>query len=337
MKAGVSVASIHKIRRLLNLLERIQSGRVFNARELSEFCNVSRRTTFRDIKTLQDSGIPILFDSEKQGYWIAETSYLPPTDFTLSETLTLILLAQELGDKIRGLPFQEAGRDAALKLHSNLPNHLQQYVGELSESMRIESDRTSEQAPSRDHYERTMVALTDRKKMRIRYTSLYEQTEIKTLVSPYRLLFKGHAWYVIGRSSLHRAVRTFHIGRIIHSEISKDDYEVPPRFSLQRYFGNAWRLVRERGQRVAVRIHFQSLVAQNVAEVTWHKTQKNIWQDDGTLIVEFTVDGIRELSWWVLGYGDQAEALEPPELRQLLDERIKKMAQIYRTKSRKNR
>ncbi|MCA8998054.1 MAG: HTH domain-containing protein, partial [Planctomycetaceae bacterium] len=108
--------AIRKIRRLLNLLERLQSGRTFNVTELADFCKVSRRTIFRDLKALQDSGVPLLYDSAKQGYWVPRSTMLPPTELTLEESLSLLILAQELGSRDRGLPFQEAARDAAVKI-----------------------------------------------------------------------------------------------------------------------------------------------------------------------------------------------------------------------------
>ena len=60
------------------------------------------------------------------------------------------------------------------------------------------------------------------------------------------------------------------------------------------------------------------MVAQNVAEVNWHKTQKLTFNTDGTLDFQVTVSGLNEISWWILGYGDQAEVLQPPELRRLV-------------------
>ena len=331
------MSSINRIRRLLHLLERLQSGRAFNAKQLAEFCGVSRRTTFRDLKTLQDSGIPILYDSQKQGYWLATGPYLPPTDFTLAETLSLMILAQELGAKQRGVPFQEAARDAALKLQSNLPGHLQSYVGEVTASIQVKTEPQSDHDPAKQHYERILQAITKRRKVRITYHSLHERQVIKTLLSPYRMLFQRHAWYVIGRSSLHRAVRTFHIGRFSQSETTDDAFEIPPRFTVQRYLGNAWSLIRERGRRTLVVIRFQPLVAKNVAEVSWQTTQRTSWNDDGTMDFNVTVDGINEISWWILGYGDQAEVLEPPELRRLIHDRIQNMARIYNVKSKRCR
>ncbi len=329
------MSAVGKVRRLLHLLERLQSGRTFNTKELADFCGVSRRTTFRDLKVLQDSGLPILYDAEKQGYWLATGKYLPPTDFTLEETLSLLILAQELGSKERGVPFQELARDAALKLQSNLPGELSTYVGEYASTINIHSEPHADLTNHKAVYEQVIQAISEKKKMRIRYESLYEKKEIQTLLSPYRLLFQRHTWYVIGRSSLHRAVRTFHLGRILESELTEDEYETPARFNLQRYLGNAWSLIRERNNRVKVTIRFQPLVAKNVAEVAWHKTQKLSWNRNGTLDFTVTVDGIQEISWWIMGYADQAEVLEPTTLRTLISTRASNMAKQYMIKKRK--
>lgn len=323
------MSAIDRIRRLLSLLERLQSGQMYNARELAEFCGVSRRTTFRDIKSLQDSGIQVLYDASKCGYWIPTSNLLPPTDFTLEETLSLILLAQELGEPQTGVPFQECARDAALKLLSNLPNHLRQRVGEIASSVRIVTEPRAAMDNGREHHERFLEALTAHRKIRVRYDSVSDRKVIRTLISPYRLFYQRRGWYVIGRSSLHRSIRTFHIGRIQQSEITDDEYEMPPRFSLLRYFGNAWNMIRERGNRHDVIVRFQPLVARNVAQVTWHKTQRLVWNDDGTLDFHVTVDGLSEISWWISGYADQAEVIQPTKLIELLQERVRRMAEIY--------
>ena len=160
-----------------------------------------------------------------------------------------------------------------------------------------------------------------------------EWGEIGTLLSPYRLLFNRRSWYVIGRSSLHRQIRTFNIGRILTAELLSSRFKVPERFSLDRYLGNAWSLIRERGQTKNVAIRFQKLVAQNVAEVQWHKTQKLVWNDDETLDFHVTVDGMGEILWWILGYGDQAEVLEPLELREKIFSKIQAMQKVYKKKS----
>ncbi len=76
-------------------------------------------------------------------------------------------------------------------------------------------------------------------------------------------------------------------------------------------------------------VRFSKLVARNVAEVSWHKTQRCEFQADGSLDFHVTVSGLGEITWWVLGYGDQAEVIKPPQLRALVAERAARVVERY--------
>lgn len=323
------MASVQRVHRLLHLVELLQSGRHYNSSQLADLCRVSRRTIFRDLQTLQDSGVPIRYDESKQGYTLPPTLFLPPADLTLEETISLLVLCHELGDRQKGLPFQQPAHSAATKLLSNLPRHLRDYVGEVTETMTVRTDPRNPLPQAQDHYTALVGALSKRRQIRIRYDSLFDGKEISTLLSPYRLFFHRRSWYVIGRSSLHRAVRTFNLGRIQHSEAAGSHYQIPTRFSLDRQLGNAWSLIRERGRRSHVVVRFQPLVARNVAEVQWHKTQKTVWNKDGTLDFHVSVDGLNEIMWWILGYGSQAEVLRPAALRRKIRQQVDEMKKTY--------
>lgn len=318
-----------KLGRMLRLIDLLQSGRTYNTRELAELTAISRRQVFRDLKALQESGIPLLYDQERQGYWLSSSTYLPPTDLTLDETLSLLILSSNLGRSDAGLPFQAAARSAALKLTSNLPGRLRSHLGELASAVDVRLDSHHPHADGHPAYDQLLEAIRTRTRVRIRYDSLFEGVELTTMLSPYRLFFRRRAWYVVGRSSVHRAVRTFHLGRIRTFETTTETYEIPPRFSVDRYLGNAWHLVREPQRQARVVIRFLPKVAHNVAEVTWHKTQTVAWNPDGTLDFRVTVDGLSEISWWILGYGDQAEVLEPPELRNAIAGHASRLAALY--------
>ncbi len=323
------MASAQRVRRLLRLIELLQSGQAHNALQLAEQCGVSRRTIFRDLNTIQDSGIRVRYDEARQGYSLPAPKFLPPTDFTLDEALALLVLCGESADGTQGIPFLRSARAAALKLLSSLPPHLQEYAGKLTESVAIRLDPHNPLTESQQHYELLIKALKERRPVRILYVSLTEWKEISTLLSPYRVLFNRRSWYVIGRSSLHRAVRTFNIGRIRKAALLDKQYRIPSRFNLERYLGNAWNLIREPGKHYEVVVRFQAMVATNVAEVQWHKTQRIVLGDDGTIDFHVTVDGLSEIVWWILGYGDQAEVLKPTELRDEIRRRIESMRQTY--------
>lgn len=313
-----------RVQRLIRLLNILQSGRTFSATELAGLCQVSRRTFYRDIKMLNESGVPVQCDEGGGGYSLSKNYYLPPMDLQLDETLSLILLCQE-----RGIPFQSSAREASLKLLSNLPKNLQDEVCELASTISVHMGVTGSMPESVPHFERILHALSDRCNLRIKYDSFAEKKQISTLCSPYRLLFSRRSWYMIGRSSLHREVRMFHVGRVLDSELVDQPYEIPTSFSLEKFIGNAWHLIRNPQENHRVVVRFQPMVARNVAEVNWHKTQKLNWNDDGTLDYTVQVEGLSEILWWVLGYGDKAEVLQPPELRKMVVEHINNMVTNY--------
>jgi proteasome accessory factor B len=73
-----------------------------------------------------------------------------------------------------------------------------------------------------------------------------------------------------------------------------------------------------------------NLLRQAGVPLSFDERQQTAARDDGTLDFRVTVSGINEISWWILGYGDEAEVLEPPALRRLVAERAARMAQRYR-------
>ncbi len=74
------------------------------------------------------------------------------------------------------------------------------------------------------------------------------------------------------------------------------------------------------GRLYHVKLKFLPEVACSVSEVQWHSTQTVTFEDDGSAIVEFRVDGLNEITWWILSYGDQVQVLAPKILRQKIIE-----------------
>ena len=222
---------------------------------------------------------------------------------------------------------------AALKLEGSLPAALREELRTLTKAIRIQPMPVSPLRAKRGIYQQLVDAHAKRRVVRIEYDSLTEWKRIETNLRPYHLMFCRHSWYVIGRSSLHSAVRTFNLSRIDSLEMLAKTFTVPRSFSIERHLGNAWALIPGDGADERVVVRFKPLVARNVGEVIWHKTQKLEFQDDGSLIYRARVSGIHEVAWWVLGYGDQAEVLEPVELRRLVAERAQNMAAMYSGKS----
>ncbi len=283
---------------------------------------------FRDLGLLRDVGVPLAYDEVHQGYHVSRTHLPPPTDFTPDEALALIVLCHDVGSQFPS-PLFALARSAAMKLQSTLPIRLQERVSATGYAIQIQMAPANRLDGHEPTYEQLLQAITECRSVRMRYRSLAEGETICTRLHPYRLLFSRRSWYVIGRSSLHRATRTFNVGRIAALELLDEHYDMPRGFSTDRYLGNAWHLIREPGPDRHVVVRFSKKVAQNVAEVAWHKTQRVAFHPDGSADFHATVSGLGEISWWILGYGDQAEVLEPDELRQLIASQAAHMMRKY--------
>jgi proteasome accessory factor B len=320
--------NVKRITRLIRLLKLLQYGGGQNCAGLAKSFGVAPRTILRDFETLRQAGVPVKFDRKAQRFFIPNASYLPPTDFTAEEALSLLALAAEHGRKPR-LPLYEAAFSAAAKLEAALPTPLRNELRTITRSIKIRMDQASDLEGKAEVHKQLVAAIEKRRTVRIEYNSFTEWETISTKLRPYQLLFSRRSWYVIGRSSLHRDVRMFNLTRIASLTMLREKFAMPRNFDLDKYLGNAWHLIPGPGRDAHVKIRFKPLVAGNVSEVLWHKTQRTKMLPDGSLEFRATVSGLHEIAWWILGYGDQAEVIAPMRLRQLIAQRARNMAAMY--------
>jgi predicted DNA-binding transcriptional regulator YafY len=307
----------------------LQVGKGHNVESLAAECGVTRRTVFRDLDLLKEAGAPVQYDREFQAYHLTNGYSVPPANLTRDEAIATIVLCHELGGAGR-LPLLTKARSAAAKLAANLPDQIRDYVRNAADAIRIQPPLNNPIEGRASIYDDLIESIAKREHIRVRYDSLYDGKIIETRLSPYRIFYRKHAWYVAARSSMHRAVRTFNIGRIRQIDFTNSTYRIPKNFSLERYLGEGWRFIPDRGPNYEVRIRFGKMVARNVDEVIWHRTQKTNWNTDGTLDFRVRTKGLKEMSWWVLGYGDEAQVIGPPQLRKLVATRVRRMAEMYK-------
>lgn len=316
-----------KTQRLIRVVQLLQAGRRYGVSQLARELAVSRRTVFRDVKTLVQSGVGVRLDPGSESYALDHATYLRPINLSLQEGLVLMLLTRKFASN-RMMPWADAAVSAALKVESVLPENVREPCGELLDAIQVDDEQTSDAAAVGDVMLHLAQAQASRHKVRIHYDSLGERREIQTTLRPYRVYFRGRGWYVVGHSEMHREVRAFKLERIVRLSVLAHRFRLDPQFDLRKFYGNAWHMIRGR-PRHHVEIHFSRKVAGNVDEVAWHPTQRTRRRSDGSLVFEVEVDGIEEISWWVLSYGDQAVVTEPAELRRLVTDHARNLVRYY--------
>jgi len=315
-----------RISRVVNILTTLQAGAGYAVSDLAKMFGTSRRTIFRDLKELQTVGVPYRYNAKTGSYTVDPEFFLPPIDLNLQEALSLLLLVHKASNQIQ-LPFKNSALLAALKIENNLPTKIKQYCNTTLQNI---SMRLNQQAPTNlldKTFAQLQKAITDKRKVNIRYNSLFEGKIIDVELCPYHLMYNNRAWYVLGESSLHKSIRTFKLNRISELQTTEKCFTDSNRFDLYEYIGRAWSMIPE-GRIYNVKLRFLPKVANNVAEVQWHSTQKVTRNGDGSATIEFRVDGLGEITWWVLGYGDQVQVLAPRTLRNNVIETAKNMIKL---------
>jgi len=318
---------VSRIHRLLRLITLLQSGKSYTTRDLAKEINVSRRTLFRDMNLLKLAGIPIYYNSTGKQYSIQRDFFLPPINFTLPEVLGLMMIVEKTGNGDM-FPNFKAVAGALMKIESTLPADLQAYCGSAVDKIDVRLPAMADASCAREEFEILWQAAQQHEKVNIKYDSYYEGEEIQTELDPYKLMFIKRAWYVIGYSSLHKEIRTFNVERIVDLSLTGRRFVLEEAFDPDAYFGQAWRMIPGEN-RYHVEVRFSPKVAGNVEEVLWHPTQQTRLLEDGSLIFEADVDGVHEISWWILGYGKEARVLQPVELQKIIADQAREMVEAY--------
>lgn len=298
-----------------------------NVAALAKELGTSDRTVFRDLEAMRSAGVALRFNVAEDAYELDRDDFITPVDLTLRECLSLLMWTRSrLSEELT--PDVEAAASAAVKIENALPPAIRDQCGRLMDAVSVDLPPLARTGDTRKLFETITQAIAEQVKLRCTYDSYYDGQEIELTLRPYEIAFIARAWYVIGYSELQRQVRTFKLERFISARKSDIAFVRDGDFSLDAHFGNAWKMIRGPREH-RVRIRFSPKVAGNVDEVLWHKTQQTHTEPDGSLIFEATVDGIGEIQWWVLGYGREAEVLEPPELREKIRTHAAAMSAMY--------
>ena len=98
---------------------------------------------------------------------------------------------------------------------------------------------------------------------------------------------------------------------------------MPENFDIAKYFGNAWAVYRG-SEAYEIAIRFLPDAARLVIETNWHHTQVVQKLSDGSVVLSFNVDGLNEISNWLLSWTGSFEVLRPSELKNVVIKRLRK-------------
>ena len=313
-----------RISRVLRIITTIQSGQCYTLDALSNMLDVSRRTVFRDLEQMKKAGIPCHCDRKTCCYSINPEFLLPPMNLNSQEALSLLLLVKAR-DLIH-IPFGYSFLQATLKIAGNLPEKIRQSCDTILRNISIRANPQIRSDFLNDILVQLFKAILKKQVVNIHYYSPQERKAIVTDLSTYHLRYGGNTWHVIGKSTFHNRVHAFRLNQIKELKLINKCFIEDKEFDINDYLGRAWSTTPE-CMLYHVKLKFLPEVAHSVAEVRWHSTQTVTFGEDGSAIIEFHVDGVNEIIWWVLSYGDKVQVLAPRILRKRIAEIANNMLQ----------
>ena len=173
------------------------------------------------------------------------------------------------------------------------------------------------------------AAVAERKTVEFDYYAITRDETIPRVVDPYALQLVAGEWYLIGWCHLREDRRTFRLSRVrsgvkYHTR-RPHDFAPPEDFDLEAYRDRpAWQLAEPRA---TARIRVSPAMAWWV-EAHWAHCGTIARSDDGSIVYETPYADARPLLGWVLGLADEAELLEPPDLRARLSGELDSLAAL---------
>lgn len=292
---------------------------------LAAHLEVDIATIQRYINLLGEMGIEIV-PRGKQGYEMVSDFFLPALNLNFEEALALVTAAR-FYQAAEGKQAIEVLNNAIHKITSNLPKRTNETLDQIAPQIEVPHQQVSQIDEIEPHRETLYEAIRERRKVSIRYNSFSSGKQERHRISPYAVLFRKHAWYVIGHAEQLNQILTFRINRIHNLFMSHLSYTIPEDFSVQQYMEKSWDF--RLGPETHVVIEFAPRIAPLIREVQWHSTQKIHEHADGGLRFEATVAGWQEVGWWVMSWGDEAEVIQPKELREWVADTARKMVKVY--------
>ncbi len=300
--------SLKKLNRIVAILTHLQSTRTVTAQELADRFDVSLRTIYRDIRTLEESGVPVVGETG-QGYSIMEGYRLPPVMFTREEAgsfITAEKLMQNLTDENLGKHYESAMYKIKSVMRAGDKERLE--VLENSISVHPRGRIFNKEIPNA--IETILEAIADKRLIMLQYKTQFKEPSERR-IEPIGIFHESGFWYFTGYCTLRHDYRQFRMDRILH--ISKMD----ELFSRKHPTLEVLRQNERSLPITKVRIEVSKKIATYMGNSKYDYGFASEEEMDEKVIMTFETRYLHYgFERWYMMYADECEILEPQELKE---------------------
>ncbi len=304
-----------KIVLLVRLLSAIDEGRhsfeSLKDRIAEGLHRPSTRSLRRYLAVLADAGFPWYFDRATNAYRFAEGYSLKRLDLSNGELFGLVAL-RSFGASIGGAIGQSID-EITDKLLGSARDGIRARVDAPSPvSFRLSEIQLDEQG------ERAfgLFAAAERSSRSVQF--VYRDKEGNRSareVDPYGFIVSAGRIYCVAYDHARRDKRVFAIDNVSDVRVTAHTFTKPTDFDVESFAASSISGVMHAGKTTLVRVRFAARVAKAAVAARVVAERHIDGHNDGSVDIEYRVADVDELVRWVLGWGAQAEILEPASAR----------------------
>lgn len=318
-----------KIVLLVRLLNAIDEGR-FSFDQLKERIAEgehvpSTRSLRRYLAILSDAGFPWFFDRHTNAYRFADGYSLKRLELTPSELFGLVAL-RSLGASLGG-SIGSYVDDVTEKLIGSSGRGTKSQAETASPvAFRMSEIRLDEQGEKAF----ALLSQAERNSRTVQFKYVdKEQRESERTVDPYGFILSTGRVYLVAYDHTRKEKRVFAVDNIIDPEALGKTFVKPADFNVEEFAAASISGVLHSGQLTAVRVRFIARVAKAAIAARVVAERAIDRRPDGSVEITYNVADVDELLRWVLGWGAQAEVLDPPAVRMRMIELIAAIRTVY--------
>ncbi|GAB3417984.1 helix-turn-helix transcriptional regulator [Niabella aquatica] len=310
-----------KFDRVVAILTQLQSKRIVKAQELADRFGVSLRTIYRDIRTLEASGVPISSEAGV-GYSIVEGYKLPPVMFTRDEAVSFVAaekLMQHFTDESVGTAFLSA----MYKVKSVLRWAEKDWINELDTKIMVQPKENLFNKEVPNALEVLMYGIANKKQVQFSYQSIESDAPNERVIEPIGLYHEHDYWYLMAYCHLRKDYRKFRADRIFKIVKLNKSFELQHRelsFYLQRPGSEKQELV----IKIEIDKPFAKYIKQS-RHFYGFVSERNIG-DKIEMLFKYADNPEYFIRWFIM-LADKADIIEPQSLKLRLKECANDIAQ----------
>ncbi|MFN8244520.1 MAG: YafY family protein [Ferruginibacter sp.] len=307
---------MNRIDRIAAILIQLQSKKVVKAQEIADRFAISLRTVYRDIKTLEESGIPLSGEAGV-GYSIMEGYRLPPVMFTREEALAF-LTAEKLVEKLTDPASREHFRSAMYKIKAVLRHSEKDLLDTINEQIEV---LDNPYLPSREatpvHLQTLLKSIAAKERLDIGYFANHSQQYSNREVEPVGVFYLGSYWYLIAYCHLRNDYRSFRTDRISYINLTGRFFE-KQHPSLKSFLAK----MSEEREMFTVIIRLDKSVLRYLGDQKYYNGFVSQREAGSQMEMTFLTASLRGFAKFYLLFAEHAVIISPPGLKDLVKENL---------------